>query len=113
MISLLANLFQNISKFTSSISNISNITSNITSNIRKSTSKADQGEPLGRTVGILRTVGRHGSQGLLRASPSPLYRGPVDRPIFTDFYRFLPIFTDFSDFLGRLFLVISRVFIHS
>ncbi len=31
----------------------------------------------------------------LRASLSPLYRGPITRPILIDLYRFLPIFRTF------------------
>ncbi len=46
------------------------------------------------------------------ASPhlSPLYYGPINRLIFTDFYRFLPIFTDFSDFLPSSCLLSFQVY---
>ncbi len=48
------------------------------------------------------------------ASPhlSPLYYGPINRLIFTDFYRFLPIFTDFSDFLPSSTFFLSKCIIH-
>ncbi len=53
--------------------------------------------------GLVREVfggfqGSHGGLGRRCASPtslSPLYEGPMNRPIFTDFYRFLPIFRTF------------------
>ena len=64
--------------------------------VKRTARRGDRKNVLGPEIAALRDVARS------EAGPAEEPRAALTRPIFTDFYRFLPIFTDLSDFLGRL-----------